>query len=114
MNDRLVLEILTPESRRTVDGLVFVSAFLSDGSIGILPGHAPLLGETVPLPILYRPADGPEQELSPGPGILRVEEGKVTVFAVGPGTDRRPMPLRLLQDLQRTIRGEDERHEEQA
>jgi F-type H+-transporting ATPase subunit epsilon len=99
MKRRLTLEMLTPESRRRMEDLAAVSAFLTDGSIGILPGHAPLLGETGPQPILCRGEDGREEEISPGKGVLQVEEGGVTVFAVSAGGDKRPAPKRLLRNL---------------
>jgi F0F1-type ATP synthase epsilon subunit len=99
MNGGMILEILTPDSRRTIEDLAAVSAYLTDGSIGILPGHAPLLGETTPLPIVCRGADGREQEISPGPGILQVEQGRVVVFTVRADAESRPVPVRLLRNL---------------
>jgi F-type H+-transporting ATPase subunit epsilon len=99
MNARLTLEILTPETKRSLEDLAAVSAYLTDGSIGILPGHAPLLGETAPQPLLCRGTDGQEQEITAGPGILQVEEGKVVVFAVQADTESRPIPVRLLRNL---------------
>jgi F-type H+-transporting ATPase subunit epsilon len=99
MNGRLILELLTPESRRSVEDLVAVSAFLTDGSIGILPGHAPLLGEIAPETIRYRGADGREGDVSPGSGILQVEEGRVWVFAVSAGGENGPVPKRLLRNV---------------
>jgi F-type H+-transporting ATPase subunit epsilon len=99
MNRSMTVEILTPDSRRLMEDAVFVNVFLTDGSIGILPGHAPLLGETGPRPILCRIGDGRETEISPGPGILQVEGDRVAVFAVSAGGEGRPFPARLLRNL---------------
>jgi F0F1-type ATP synthase epsilon subunit len=105
MTPRITLKILTPDSMESFEDLTAVSAFLTDGSIGILPGHDRLLGETESAPILYRDADGREQVLTPGPGILQVENNGVVVFAIRAGSENSPVPVRLLRNL-RTDAGE--------
>ncbi|MBN1438031.1 MAG: hypothetical protein JW929_01370 [Anaerolineales bacterium] len=106
MTARLTLEILTPQGVESVEDLAAVAAVLTDGSIGILPGHDRLLGETVSAPLICRGADGREREMAAGPGILHVEKDRVTVFAAGGKEDPRP-PVRLLRNL-RTASGENE------
>jgi F0F1-type ATP synthase epsilon subunit len=99
MMRRMKLVVLTPDSRLAVEDLAAVSAFLTDGGIGILPGHAPLIGETGPQPILCRGEDGREREIAPAPGILSVEAGGITVFAVSRGGAERAFPARLIRNL---------------
>jgi F0F1-type ATP synthase epsilon subunit len=63
------------------EGVAWVQARLADGSpIGIYPGHAPLLAETVVAPLRYTDASG-EHAIDLGAGILQVSEESVTVFA---------------------------------
>lgn len=71
----------------TVNGLSFealgvrwVKAELADGmGIGIWPGHAPLLAETVRAPLRYADSHG-EHTVLVREGILHVAEGKVTIY----------------------------------
>jgi F-type H+-transporting ATPase subunit epsilon len=114
MNDRLVLEILTPEGSRVVEDLTSVDAFLVDGSIGIRPGHSPLLAETAPAPVVCRTADGREEELAAGEGIFQVAEDRVTVLSVRPLAGSRPKPVRLLRALLAARKPAGERDEEKA
>ena len=99
MNGRMILEIVTPEGSRTVEDLTAVDAFLVDGSIGIRPGHFPLLGETDPQPIVCRTAGGREEEVAPGQGVFLVAEDRVTVLSVRPLAGSRPKPVRLLRNI---------------
>lgn len=82
------LTVLTPE--RTLleaEGVTQVQAQLADGGpIGVYPGHAPLLAETIAAPLRYADASG-EHTIDLGAGILQVHGEGVTVFA-GPQTSR--------------------------
>jgi F0F1-type ATP synthase epsilon subunit len=61
-------------------GVAWVQAQLADdGPIGIYPGHAPLLAETVVAPLRYADASG-EHAIDLNAGILQVESTGVTVF----------------------------------
>jgi F0F1-type ATP synthase epsilon subunit len=63
-----------------VKGVTQVQAQLADGGpIGIYPGHAPLLAETVAAPLRYADASG-EHTIDLAAGILQVSEAGVTVF----------------------------------
>jgi len=77
---KLDLEIVTPERRvvsQSVDEVVLPG---SEGYLGVLPGHAPLLTALVPGVISVR-ADGRERFLAVSGGFLEVLRGRVTVLA---------------------------------
>ena len=82
MREPFHLKVLTPE--RTLletEQVTQVHAHLADGGpIGIYPGHAPLLAETVAAPLRYVDASG-EHAIDLGAGILQVSDASVTVFA---------------------------------
>ncbi len=82
MSKSFHLTVLTPERALLEAGEVTqVHAQLADGApIGIYPGHAPLLAETVAAPLHYTDPSG-EHTIDLGAGILQVSEAGVTVFA---------------------------------
>jgi F0F1-type ATP synthase epsilon subunit len=76
--------VLTPaKTLLDVAEVDWVQVQLSDGGgIGIYPGHAPLLAETVTAPLRY--ADGlGEHALDLEAGVLQVEGDGVTIFTSG-------------------------------
>jgi F0F1-type ATP synthase epsilon subunit len=88
----LSLMVLSPAGKlleeRQVD---WVQVQLADGGgIGIWPGHAPLLAETVDAPLVYSRA-GEERRLELQRGILQIEVGGVVLLTGGearpPGED---------------------------
>jgi len=81
----LRLTVLTPaETLLDVEGVAWVQAHLADGGgIGIYPGHAPLLAETVTALLRYAGPSG-EHALDLEAGILQVNGDGVTVFTSGP------------------------------
>jgi len=82
---RLRLMVLTPaRTLLEVEGVAWVQVRLSDGGpIGIYPGHAPLLAETVTAPLRYADEAG-EHTLGLEAGILQVDRDGVTVFTSDP------------------------------
>jgi len=61
----------------------WIQVQLADGGgIHILPGHAPLLAETVTAPLRYADASG-EHSLRIQAGILQIAPGQVTVYTTG-------------------------------
>jgi F0F1-type ATP synthase epsilon subunit len=84
MIEPLRLTVLTPaETLLDVAGVAWVQVQLSDGGgIGIYPGHAPLLAETVTAPLRYADESG-EHVLGLEAGILQVEREGVTIFTSG-------------------------------
>ena len=84
MIEPLRLTVLTPaETLLDVERVAWVQVQLADGGgIGIWPGHAPLLAETVAAPLRYADALG-EHALDLEAGILQVERDGVTIFTSG-------------------------------
>ena len=80
----LRLMVLTPaETLLDVAEVAWVQVQLSDGGgIGIYPGHAPLLAETVTAPLRYADELG-EHALDLKAGILQVEGDGVTILTSG-------------------------------
>jgi len=78
---RLRLTVLTPdETLIEVDEAAWVQARLADGGgIGIWPGHAPLVAETVTAPLRYADAAG-EHSLNLEAGILQIDESGVVIL----------------------------------
>ena len=82
MPKTLRLTVLTPEQTLLdIQRVGWVQAQLADGGpIGVYPGHAPLLAETVAAPLRYKDPSG-EHALDLNAGILQVNGKGVTVFA---------------------------------
>ncbi|EAX47450.1 ATP synthase F1, epsilon subunit [Thermosinus carboxydivorans Nor1] len=74
------LDIVTPERLAYSDDVNMVIARATDGDIGILPGHAPLIAglEIAPLRILK---DDGEKRIAVCGGFIEVRPDKVTVLA---------------------------------
>ncbi len=78
--DKLDLEIVTPERlvvSETVDEVVLPG---TEGYLGVLPGHAPLLTALAPGAISVR-SGGRERHLAVSGGFLEILRGRVTVLA---------------------------------
>ena len=82
MSEPFRLTVLTPEQTLLdVHRVAWVQAQLADGGpIGVYPGHAPLLAQTVAAPLRYQDPSG-EHTLDLNAGILQVSGEGVTVFA---------------------------------
>ena len=82
--DSLRVTVRTPGGTLLeVDGVRWVQAQLADGGgIGIYPGHAPLLAETVAAQVRYLTGDG-EHGLPLEAGILQVSPGAVSIHTTG-------------------------------
>ena len=87
---RLRLVVLTPAGvLLDVADVAWVQALLADGgSLGIYPGHAPLLAETRPAALRYATAAGKHQTEELEAGIVQVTGNDVLLFtgrpSVGP------------------------------
>ena len=81
----LRLTVLSPGTRLLDQERVdWVRVQLVDGSIGIWPGHAPLLAETVSAPLAYG-LNGEEHRMDVQHGILQIETGGVTILTAAEG-----------------------------
>ncbi len=78
------LLVLAPgETLLNVEGVTRIQVQLADGGgLGIYPGHAPLLAETVTAPLTYWDSDG-EHALEVGAGILHIRGTQVEIFTSG-------------------------------
>jgi F0F1-type ATP synthase epsilon subunit len=84
VTDLLHLRVWTPgETLLDITDVRWMQAQLADGGgIGIRPGHAPLLAETVTAPLRYADQAG-AHALDLEAGILQIERGRVTIFTSG-------------------------------
>ena len=80
MPDKLHVDILTVEGRRFNGDADFVVAPGSEGELGVLPHHVPLLTGLAPGAVKVR-NDGDEQFFFVSGGFLEVRPDQVTVLA---------------------------------
>jgi len=85
------LSVLTPaQTLLDAQEVAWVQARLADsGSVGIYPGHAPLLAETIAAPLRYADPSG-VHTLDLEAGFLQVEGEGVTIFTSGQGQPAGP------------------------
>ena len=109
MFEPLKLEILSKsQTVLEADSVAWVQVQLADGgSIGIYPGHTPLIAETIVAPLRYA-LDDTVHSITLDAGILMIEKGKVFVLAEESNNNTIYEPIvridvrRLLQKLQAT------------
>lgn len=85
-NKTLRLIILTPaETLLDIDTVSWIQAPLAGGeSIGIYPGHAPLLAETRQAPLRYATSEGEQHTATLEAGILHIDNtGQVVILTAG-------------------------------
>ncbi len=79
----MTLVVATPETKLLEANVQWAQVPLSDGgSIGIFPGHGPLVAETSPGVMRYDDGTG-VNSLRLRAGVLRVEVGRATVYTTG-------------------------------
>ncbi|MDY6846254.1 MAG: F0F1 ATP synthase subunit epsilon [Chloroflexota bacterium] len=80
----LSLNVLTPEgSILEEEALYSVNVPLADGSpIGLKPGHAPLIAETIQGSIRFRSLDG-EHQIELHAGVLDIRDNQVIILTPG-------------------------------
>lgn len=75
------VEVVSPEAAVWSGEASAVNARTVEGDIGILPGHAPLLGQLVESPVVIKTASGDVNVTVKG-GFLHVSaEGRVSLLA---------------------------------
>lgn len=79
-NERLTLTILSPEE--TLFDAEVLKVFLpgGEGPFELLPGHAPIISGLAPGTVCWETVEG-KGELRISRGIVRVDEGKITLCA---------------------------------
>lgn len=87
MAEAMILRISTPEATLLeATGVISIQVRIADlGSIGIHPGHAPLLAETAGGPLRYSDQAG-DHSVHVEPGILEVRSTEVDVLTSGAQT----------------------------
>lgn len=80
MANKIRLDIVTPEKVSYSADVNMVIARTLNGDIGILPGHAPLIGALAVWPLRILTDEG-EDKISLCGGFIEVQPSKVTVLA---------------------------------
>lgn len=76
----LNVEVVSPEEELFAGEANFVLARTVEGDIGIMPGHAPLLGELSAYDVKVRTSAG-DQTFSVSGGFMTVKDDKVIILA---------------------------------
>jgi F-type H+-transporting ATPase subunit epsilon len=77
----LHVEMVSPEGLVWAGEATMVLARTTEGELGVLPGHAPLLGVLVDSTVRIRQSAGDEVSLAAHGGFLSVADDHVTVLA---------------------------------
>ncbi len=80
MLKRFQFEILSPDGKRFGDYAEILNVRLSDGQIGIMAGHVPLIGVIDTSWLNYK-RDGKSFDFAISDGILNVQKDKVIILA---------------------------------
>lgn len=80
MANKIRLDIVTPERMVYSEDVNMVIARATDGDLGILPGHAPLIAGLEIWPLRIQTDEG-EFQLSVAGGFIEVRPQKITVLA---------------------------------
>ncbi|WP_373325479.1 F0F1 ATP synthase subunit epsilon [Sporomusa paucivorans] len=80
MANKMRLDIVTPDRMVYSEDVTMVIARATDGDLGILPGHAPLIAGLTVWPLRIKNEEG-EQQLSVCGGFIEVRPEKVTILA---------------------------------
>ena len=81
----LKVELVSPTERVWSGEATSVSARTIEGDIGVLPGHAPLLGVLVDGQVSIKVADGTTQDFNIHGGFISVSNNRVSIL--GESTD---------------------------
>jgi F-type H+-transporting ATPase subunit epsilon len=99
------LDVVTPDRVVMSEPVRSVVAPGSEGSFGVLAGHAPMVAELTVGQLRYVPETGPEEIMAVSGGFLEVGRGQVTVLA---DSAERAQEI----DVERAIRARERAREE--
>jgi F-type H+-transporting ATPase subunit epsilon len=85
MSANLTVEVVSPEKRVWSGEAKMISARTLEGDIGVLPGHAPLLGVLVDGQVSIKVTDGTTQDFNIHGGFISVSNNRVSIL--GESTD---------------------------
>jgi F-type H+-transporting ATPase subunit epsilon len=80
-HEGLWVELLSPEQPLYTGGASIVVARTLDGEIGILAGHAPLLGELLPGRLRIVKEDGSEEAAAVHSGFVEVRDNRIIILS---------------------------------
>lgn len=75
------LDVITAERSVYSDDVSMVIARATDGDIGVLPNHVPLIAGLVPFPVRIKKEDAAEEKIFVSGGFLEVQPDKVSILA---------------------------------
>jgi len=78
------LLLLTPEGTLFEGEVRMVIVKGTEGELGILPGHAPLISRLLPGPVRVKLPQGDEREFQLAGGLLQVSPERVLILAEPP------------------------------
>ncbi len=81
MADTIQVDIVSAEGQIYSGPARMVFAPASQGELGILPRHAPLLSELKPGEVRVQPPEGEEQPIYVGGGVLEIQPNHVMILA---------------------------------
>ena len=85
MSANLTVEVVSPEKRVWSGEAKMISARTLEGDIGVLPGHAPLLGVLVDGQVSIKVSDGTTLDFNIHGGFISVSNNRVSIL--GESTD---------------------------
>ena len=77
----LELRIVSPEGVLAETTAQYVRLQATDGSLGILPGHAPMIAAIAEGNVFYRGSDGAEGEVYVDRGVAEICDNKIVIIA---------------------------------
>ncbi len=80
MDKTLILDIVTPERSLLTEEIQSLVVPATEGYMGILPNHAPIISGLKPGVIRYR-QDGKKNFLSLSGGFMEISHNKITILA---------------------------------
>jgi F-type H+-transporting ATPase subunit epsilon len=113
-DDLLQVELVSADSRVWSGEASFVLARTTDGEIGVLPHHAPLLSVLVESVVLIRGDGGEAQVAAVDGGFISVANNRVSILAEHAQLSEDIDASQARQDLESSPGGSDEDDEDAA
>ncbi|NLT74561.1 MAG: hypothetical protein GXX94_10310 [Chloroflexi bacterium] len=101
--DRVWLLVLTPEQVLFDGSVRWAQIPLEDGFLGVYPEHAPLIASVGGGTLRYLTESG-EEALSPGPGVLVIDETHCVLLLAEPGERAAEDREQLVDEMEAALR----------
>lgn len=82
--DVIELEIITPDTTLCQESVSYVNIPSTDGSVGVLKNHAPMLCAVGGGQVRYRKSGQEDVRIDVGTGVAEVGHNKVTILVTPP------------------------------